>query len=149
MRRNNYKYGEAVSVSRVIYQVCSTLQALVRVGKPSLQNLPHKWLDLLHMLELYTSKLKVSKVLWDLPTPGWIKFNKGGASKGNSGRSSIGFVVRDEERDVRFALGKEIQEGTNTEAKAVAILEALRYCVKHGYTHFLMKTDSHVNEECS
>ncbi|XP_070020607.1 uncharacterized protein [Nicotiana sylvestris] len=36
-RRNSLKYGEAMSVSRVIYQVSSTLQSLVQLKKPGLQ----------------------------------------------------------------------------------------------------------------
>lgn len=53
------------------------------------------------------------------------------ASRENLGRSLIGFVLRDEEGDVKYARGKEIQETTNSEAEAAAILEALRYCVYH------------------
>lgn len=94
------------------------------------------------MLEMYTPKLKFTKVLWDFPTPGWIKVNTDEASKGNPGRSLIGFVLRYKAGDVRFALGREIQEVTNTEAGAVAILVALRYCVQHRYTHIILQTDS-------
>ncbi|XP_070041045.1 uncharacterized protein [Nicotiana tomentosiformis] len=65
-------------------------------------------------------------------------------SKGycKGGKSSIRFVLRDEAGDVRFALGREIQEVTNNEAEAITILEALRYCVQHRYTHILLQTDS-------
>lgn len=35
-RRNSYKHGDVVTVSRVIYQISSTLQQLVRLRKPSL-----------------------------------------------------------------------------------------------------------------
>lgn len=61
-RRNNRKYGEDVSISRVIYQVSTTLQSLVKVRKPSLQ-VPHRWLDLLGMLEKYTPRLKFEKII--------------------------------------------------------------------------------------
>lgn len=114
----------------MIYQVSSTLQALVKVRKSSLQNVPHKLPDLLHILEVYTLRLKVTLVLWDLPTQGWININTDGASRGKPSSNSIGFVLRDEEGDVRFALGKEIHEVTNIEA--VTILKALRYCVQLG-----------------
>ncbi|XP_070002802.1 uncharacterized protein [Nicotiana sylvestris] len=36
-RKKSLKYGEAVSVSRVIYQVSSTMQALVQLKKPALR----------------------------------------------------------------------------------------------------------------
>lgn len=63
-RRNGYKYREPVKISRVIYQVSTTLQSLMKVRKPSFQNVPHKWPDLLHIFEHYTPTLKVSKVIW-------------------------------------------------------------------------------------
>ncbi|XP_075100004.1 uncharacterized protein LOC142176387 [Nicotiana tabacum] len=143
-RCNSYKHVDSVSVSRVIYQISSTLQALVKVRKPSIKNVPHKWPDLLKMLEHYTPSLKVTKVLWELPNPGWVKVNTDGVSRGNPGRSSIGFVIRDEEGDVKYALGKETLEVTNSvaEAIAIAIAEALKYCVEHGYTHILLQTNS-------
>nr|XP_016466227.1 PREDICTED: uncharacterized protein LOC107788988 [Nicotiana tabacum] len=141
-RKNSYKYGEAVTVSRVIYQISSTLQDLVRLRKSSLQNVPHKWPDLLHVMEHYMQKLKVTKVLWELPEQYWVKVNTDGTSRGNSRRSYFGFVLRDEYGDILHAHGKEIHEGTNTEAEAVAMLEALKYCVQHGYTHFILQTDS-------
>lgn len=119
-----------MSISRVIYQISSTLQALVKVRKPSLQNVPHKWPDLLHIMENYTPPLKVTKFLWEVPSQGWIKVN----IDGNPGRSSIGFVLRDEEGDVRFAMGKEIQEVTNTDAETRAILEVLKYFIQHSCT---------------
>ncbi|XP_070026560.1 uncharacterized protein [Nicotiana sylvestris] len=92
-RRNSLKYGDAVLVSRVIYLVSSTLQALVQLKKPGL-HVPHKWLDLLTMMEQYTPRLKYDKVLWEFPSRGWIKVNTYGACRGNPGRSSIGLCIR-------------------------------------------------------
>ncbi|XP_070015948.1 uncharacterized protein [Nicotiana sylvestris] len=62
-RRNSMKYGDAVTTSRVIYQVSSNLQALVKVRKPGMDMVPHKWQDLLAMMENFTPKLKVTKVM--------------------------------------------------------------------------------------
>lgn len=87
------------------------------------------------MMENYTLKLKVHKVLWEFPMDGWIKFNTDGASRGNPGRSSIGFCMRNELGDVVYARGKEVHETTNTVAEAMAILEALRYCSQHHISH--------------
>ncbi|XP_075109246.1 uncharacterized protein LOC142181032 [Nicotiana tabacum] len=67
-RRNSMKYGEAVTTSRVIYQVSSNLQALVKVRKPGMDMVPHKWQDLLAMMENFTPKLKVTKVMWEFPS---------------------------------------------------------------------------------
>ncbi|XP_019232503.1 PREDICTED: uncharacterized protein LOC109213197 [Nicotiana attenuata] len=141
-RRNSYKHGEAVTVDRVIYQISTTMQSLVQLRKPSLQQVPHRWPELLHMLESYLPKLSFTKVLWECPKAGWIKVNTDGASRGNPGRSSIGFVLRNEEGDLIYGCGKEIQEGTNTEAEAKAILEALKFCVLHDYVLIELHTDS-------
>nr|XP_016435601.1 PREDICTED: uncharacterized protein LOC107761829 [Nicotiana tabacum] len=140
-RRNSLKYGEAVSVSRVIYQVSSTVQALVQLKKPGLR-VPQKWLDLLTMMEQYTPQLKYDKVLWEFPSRGWIKVNTDGACRGNPGRSSIGFCIRDEVGDLIYAEGREISEGANNESEAVAIVEALKMCKNLNYFQIWLQTDS-------
>uniref|UniRef100_A0A1U7X1L2 Uncharacterized protein LOC104234194 n=1 Tax=Nicotiana sylvestris TaxID=4096 RepID=A0A1U7X1L2_NICSY len=63
--------------------------ALVKVRKPGIDMVPHKWQDLLAMMENFTPKLKVTKVMWEFPSTGWLKVNTDGASRGNPGRSSI------------------------------------------------------------
>nr|XP_016480745.1 PREDICTED: uncharacterized protein LOC107801860 [Nicotiana tabacum] len=141
-RRNNFKYGEAVLISRVIYQVSSSLQAIVRVRKPCLINVPHKWKDLLTMLENYTPRMKYDKVIWELPMVGWVKVNTDGASRGNPGRSSIGLCIRNDDGDLVYVLGREINAATNTKAEIVAILEALRICSAHNYMQVWLQTDS-------
>ncbi|XP_019234932.1 PREDICTED: uncharacterized protein LOC109215344 [Nicotiana attenuata] len=141
-RRNSMKYGDAVSTSRVIYQVLSILQGLVQVRKPGVRNVPHKWHELLSMMENYTPRLKVDKVCWELPGEGWLKVNTDGASRRNPGRSAIGYCVSNETGDVCYALGKEINEAINTEAEAVAIVDALRFCRLHQYSHVWIQIDS-------
>jgi len=141
-RRNSMKYGDAVTTSRVIYQVSSNLQALVKVRKPGMDMVPHKWQDLLAMMENFTPKLKVTKVMWEFPSAGWLKVNTDGASRGNPGRSSIGFCIRNENGDIVKSVGKEIEETTNTVAEAKAMVEALRFCRFQQYSHVWLQTDS-------
>ncbi|XP_070010908.1 uncharacterized protein LOC142162804 [Nicotiana tabacum] len=141
-RRNSMKYGEAVTTSRVIYQVSSNLQALVKVRKPGMDMVPHKWQDLLAMMENFTHKLKVTKVMWEFPSAGWLKVNTDGASRGNPCRSSIGFCIRNENGDIVKSVGKEIKETTNTVAEAKAMVEALRFCRFQQYSHVWLQTDS-------
>ncbi|XP_070029417.1 uncharacterized protein [Nicotiana sylvestris] len=121
-RRNSMKYGDVVTTSRVIYQVSSNLQALVKVRKPGMDMVPHKWQDLLAMMENFTPKLKVTKFMWEFPSAGWLKVNTDGASRGNPGRSSIGFCIRNENGDIVKSVGKEIEETTNTIAEAKAMI---------------------------
>nr|XP_016509454.1 PREDICTED: uncharacterized protein LOC107826922 [Nicotiana tabacum] len=141
-RRNSMKYGEAVTTSRVIYQVSSNLQALVKVRKPGMDRVPHKWQNLLEVMENFTPKLKVTKVMWEFPSAGWLKVNTDGASRGNPGRSSIGFCIRNENGDIVKSVGKEIEETTNTVAEAKAMVEALRFCRFQQYSHVWLQTDS-------
>ncbi|XP_019242508.1 PREDICTED: uncharacterized protein LOC109222633, partial [Nicotiana attenuata] len=65
-----------------------------------------------------------------------------GASRGNPGRSAIGVCCRDEAGEVKYAMEKEIAEGSNNEAEAVAILEALRICRDKNYSQVWLQTDS-------
>ncbi|XP_016470893.1 uncharacterized protein LOC107793125 [Nicotiana tabacum] len=94
------------------------------------------------MLENYTPRLKYDKVIGELPIVGWVKVNTDGASRGNPGRSSIGLCIRNNDRDLVYALGREINATTNTEAETVAILEALRICSAHNYMQVWLQTDS-------
>lgn len=104
--------------------------------------MPHKWQDLLTMLENYTLRLKIEKVIYEFPLEGWIKVNTDGACRGNPGRSAIGFCLRDEAGDLRYAQGLEITEGSNNEAEAIAIMEALKLCKALNYTQIWLQTDS-------
>ncbi|XP_019252907.1 PREDICTED: uncharacterized protein LOC109231725 [Nicotiana attenuata] len=141
-RRNSYKYGYSVTINRVVYQISTTMQSLIKLRKPAMQNVPNRWPDMLKMMEQYTPILKYSKVLWELPQQGWIKVNTDGASRGNPGRSSIGFALRNEEGDLVYACGKEVNEGSNTSAEAMAIYEALKFCIDNDYVLIELHTDS-------
>ncbi|GLJ46146.1 hypothetical protein SUGI_0972160 [Cryptomeria japonica] len=45
---------------------------------------------------LKDERLKRRSVVWQASTPGWVKLNFNGESKGNLGRSGLGAIVRDE-----------------------------------------------------
>ncbi|XP_070028734.1 uncharacterized protein LOC142170458 [Nicotiana tabacum] len=141
-RRNSNKHDDPVSINRVVHQICTTIQSLVKVRKSGIRYVPQRWPDVLHMMENYMPRLRVTKVTWEFPIAGWTKINSDGASRGNPGRSSIGFCLRNEQGDLIYAVGKEIDETTNTQAEARAILEALRYCTNIGISQIWLETDS-------
>ncbi|XP_070021920.1 uncharacterized protein [Nicotiana sylvestris] len=141
-RRNCMKYSDVVITSKVIYQVSSSLQALVKVRKPGMEMVPHKRQDLLVMMENFTPKLKVTKVMWELPSARWLKVNTDGASRGNPGKSSIGFCIRNENGDIVKSVGKQIKETTNTVAEAKDMVEVLRFCRFQQYSHVWLQTNS-------
>ncbi|KAF3651406.1 hypothetical protein FXO37_18018 [Capsicum annuum] len=113
-KRNNNKHREKVTVNRIIYQVSHTVQLLVKVRKPALKQVPHRWPDIIQVLEKFVPALKVTQVHWNLPPDNWLKCNTDGISRGNPGRSSYAFCMRDPLGDLIYAEAKEISEGTNT-----------------------------------
>lgn len=59
---------------------------------------------------------------------GWYKYNTDGASKGNLGRSSWIFCLRDAHGDLVHAEGSVIEDTNNMEAEAKALLYATIHC---------------------
>lgn len=90
------KYGDAVSTSRVIYQVSTSLQLLVEIRKPGVNIVPHRWHGIIQMMENYTPRLRFHKICWEFLEEGWLKVHTYGTSRGNPGRSAFGFCVRNE-----------------------------------------------------
>lgn len=60
--------------------------------------------------------------------------NTDGASRGNPGHSSYGFVVHDENGVLLYEEGKYIGKTTNNVAEYTGVLEALKYISKN-YSH--------------
>nr|XP_009786618.1 PREDICTED: uncharacterized protein LOC104234707 [Nicotiana sylvestris] len=85
--KSAWEYTRRRDEPRIAYR---KIWALVKVRKPGMDMVPHKWQDLLAMMENFTPKLKVTKFMWEFPSAGWLKVNTDGASRGNPGRSSIG-----------------------------------------------------------
>ncbi|XP_060182300.1 uncharacterized protein LOC132611964 [Lycium barbarum] len=61
--------------------------------------------------------------------------NTDGASRGNPGRGAYGFGVRNERGDLVYA---QVGYTTNTEAEALAILEAIKWCHHQHLDHIIM-----------
>ncbi|XP_060177980.1 uncharacterized protein LOC132607916 [Lycium barbarum] len=124
---NGDKHDNKVTDERVIYQASTLIQQLVKLRKPCIQKVPHRWPEILHILESFVPKLKVTKVVWSFPMESAWKCNADGATRGNPGRSSFAFCVRDHKGDLVHAFAKEMEESTNTELEARALLKAARY----------------------
>ncbi|XP_060210297.1 uncharacterized protein LOC132637182 [Lycium barbarum] len=105
---------------------------------------PYNWSVIVESLQRYSPKVRVTRVTWRTPDIGWIKVSTDGASRGNPGRSSWAFCVRDERGDVIQAHAREIEDlqSTNTEAEALAILQALRYLKDNQWDQIMIETDS-------
>ncbi|XP_075083250.1 uncharacterized protein LOC142167001 [Nicotiana tabacum] len=92
----------------------------------------------------YGNAVSTSRVIYHVSSnlQALVKVRNPGASRGNPGRSSIGFCVRNEKGDTIMAVGKEIEETTNTVAEAKAIIKALRFYRSQQYSHVWLQTDS-------
>ncbi|XP_060200275.1 uncharacterized protein LOC132628511 [Lycium barbarum] len=142
--RNTIKHGGKRSTGKVIYLVYVTIQRLVMIRNPSISQLPHKWPDLIQMLEVGCGRLKVTKVRWEFPPTGWFLCNTDGASRGNPGRSAYGFCLRNNEGDLRYAYATEIGITTNVDAEVMAILQAMRYCKNENLDNIIVQTDCEI-----
>ncbi|MCE3216786.1 hypothetical protein HAX54_008043 [Datura stramonium] len=86
------------------------------------------WSSLVLYLSNYKAKLHDCVFKWSMPDRGRIKYNSDRAIKGNPGRSSYRFWLRDYRRDFVYAQTKKICITSNIEAEAIEIMKALRYC---------------------
>ncbi|MCD7453913.1 hypothetical protein HAX54_022669 [Datura stramonium] len=84
------------------------------------------------------------KVGGGIGTRGWIKCITNGASRGSPGRSSWGFCVRNDNGDIVQAQAEEIEDTycTNSQAEAMAIIQALRYVNGTQEQRVIIETDS-------
>ncbi|KAK6794387.1 hypothetical protein RDI58_007840 [Solanum bulbocastanum] len=94
--------------------------------------------EMLKELDAYRTKMNVTKVIWEFPLTGWVKYNTDGASRGNPGLSSYAFCLRDDKGDIMYAEGKMIETTTNTVAEAKAILEACKHCNQSNHTRIII-----------
>ncbi|XP_060183256.1 uncharacterized protein LOC132613237 [Lycium barbarum] len=93
-------------------------------------------------LSTYRPRIYYAKVLWRMPPSGRLKCNTDGASRGNPGKSSYGFCIRDNKGDLVYAQAKDIGISTNTESEAEAIKQAFKYCKENNLLHIQVETDS-------
>ncbi|XP_057856261.1 uncharacterized protein LOC131065691 [Cryptomeria japonica] len=82
--------------------------------------------------------------IWSPPNPGWIKLNFDGASRGNPGPSSIGYIIRDHTGATLGKMAKPIPPNTNNIAEFKALQFGLRDCINHGFNNILVEGDSEI-----
>ncbi|XP_059274720.1 uncharacterized protein LOC132029492 [Lycium ferocissimum] len=125
------------------------MQRFVQVRNPSITQIPHKWSDLIQVMECLKPTLKVTKVFWRPPPQDWVSCNTDGASRGNPGRGAYGFCIRDTQGDVIVAKADDIGFVTNVEAETIAILEVVKWCHEHQVNHIIFQTDSQFVQKVS
>ncbi|PHT78744.1 hypothetical protein T459_16796 [Capsicum annuum] len=93
-------------------------------------------------MSTYKPRLHYHQVVWKNPEHLQLECNRDVACRANAGMSLYGFCIRDERGDLVCTRAKGLELGTNIEAKAIAIKEALEYCRKELFTNFIIETDS-------
>ncbi|KAH0663239.1 hypothetical protein KY284_028170 [Solanum tuberosum] len=143
-RRNTLKNGKKISSNKVIYQIMHTLILFMKTRRRNCTYIPYKWTMVVEAIHNYNPTVKVTRVIWGPPDTSWVKVNTDGASKGNPGRSSWGFCVRNNKGDVIQAQAKEIDEPliTNTQAETMALLHALKYIETAQLDKVIIEIDS-------
>ncbi|KAH0776582.1 hypothetical protein KY290_007993 [Solanum tuberosum] len=98
--------------------------------------------ELILNLTSYKPKLHFLSVTWRPPEAHQVKCNTYGACRGNPGKSSYGFYIRDSRGYLIYAKAKGLGLATNQEVEAMAILSALRECLKRRLQDVIIETDS-------
>ncbi|XP_060183099.1 uncharacterized protein LOC132613057 [Lycium barbarum] len=140
--RNTKLHGGSMSTHKVIHEIHQNIFLLCRVRYRSLQNIPHKWHDIIDYFEKFRPVLKCITVKWELPAKGWFKCNSDGASRENPGPNVMAFCVRNDHGDLVYAAGQQIAYGNNLIAEVIAIRQGIEYYIAHQLYPLLVKTNS-------
>lgn len=73
---------------------------------------------------------------------GWTKCNTNGTSKGNRGKSSYGFCLRNGQGDLVYAEVDSLWLATNMVVDAIAIWKALQFCKTDNMHNIVVETNS-------
>lgn len=93
-------------------------------------------------IRLKPPKIRSRSNHWTPPPAGSLKFNVDGSSHGMPGRSGIGGILKDSERQTRGIFSKATGDLWAYEAEVKAILHALMFCHQFQLRHILIESDS-------
>ncbi|PKI65311.1 hypothetical protein CRG98_014275 [Punica granatum] len=79
---------------------------------------------------------------WKQPSPGWIKLNTDGASKGNPSPAGAGGVLRKEDGVWIVGFARYVGIATAAVAELWGVLSGLELAWELGYRHVLLEVDS-------
>lgn len=146
--------GKPSSVEQVIWKVetgvCEHLNGKSMVSKYSFisawdRKMAIAWPMLRPPIEKQLkTKGSRAQAKWLLPPKGRLKLNFDGASKGNSGLSGAGFIVRDENGKMLLVVSIKLQDGTNKEVECSTLFEGINLCIAKGWHNVDFKGDSQI-----
>lgn len=141
-RRNGLRHGKVISTQKIVTNCQTLIHQLIRTCFPNWKQVPINWVEIFDCLQKYRPQMQVQIVTWNLPPQGWIKCNTDGTSKGNPGKSSYGYCIRDYLGHLIYAESNFLGISTNMYAETRGVKEALTYCVEHGWDYIQVETDS-------
>lgn len=109
-RRNSLRNGRTVSFNSLVLKVNTDIWRLVKILYPRLQQIPISWPGIVDYIENYRPKLYYLVVSWKPPEQEYFKCNTDGASRGNPGRSSYGFCIRNHRGDLCMPKGRKFMK---------------------------------------
>ncbi|XP_060195138.1 uncharacterized protein LOC132624361 [Lycium barbarum] len=108
-RRNAIRHGGKMSKVKLVYRIMHSIIMFMRVRRGNFKYAAYRWSTLVQSLQNYSPRTKVIHVKWEPPELGWVKCNTDGASRGNPGRGSWSFCIRDENANLLVAKAKEME----------------------------------------
>ena len=81
------------------------------------------------------------QVAWEKPHVGWTKLNFDGSCKCNTGRASIGGVVRDHNAEFLLGYAESIGQTTSTIAEMAALRRGLELVLDNGWSQVWLEGD--------
>lgn len=93
---------------------------------------------------LNDKKAKRKNVMRQAPLSGWMKLNFDGASRGISGRSRLGTIIRNDVGEVVRAISGLVGVVTNNVAEISTLEAGLQWCVNNEVVNLIIEGDSQV-----
>ncbi|XP_073015629.1 uncharacterized protein [Primulina eburnea] len=143
--RNDAKHRHLpISGETVKFQILSYLRLahFARTVKP------RHWLGVFHVARLPGISVALHRfhrtaiVRWLRPPSGCFKLNVDGSSRGTSGDSSAGGVVRDDSGRFVLSFSEFIGAGSSLRAELWAVWRGLLLCSDHSFFHLWIELDS-------
>lgn len=143
LARNELVFNNKAFEMNLVWDLhISRLAWWVKVGW---KDCPYSTIDFLQNfgeIRVQVNQKRIRKNEWSAPPIGVLKFNVDGSALGAPGRSGVGGVLKNSNRQVIGIFSKAIGELWAYEAEVKTILQALIFCQQHHLKHILIESDS-------
>nr|XP_027067665.1 uncharacterized protein LOC113693307 [Coffea arabica] len=145
--RNGMKYdGKKIEGVQLCHGVVVDLLELFRVQFPECRVSSLSWVEFYLEVSNWNAARSYMLVKWVRPSHGGLKLNTDGCSKGNSGESGGGGVLREASGRLVLAFSCNFGIASSMQAEAWALLFGVRLCLQQGFDSFDVELDSLANQ---